>query len=481
MFLSRAIKKIVLLPLFVMMAIMISPLHAISMTSDLPINNIFSEVANKTTPAVVYITAELIASPYNQQQQQPAAPPLDLFEQFFGPRNPGMQQQQQQQQQQKQYSQGSGFLVSVDGYILTNNHVIANTQNIVVTLVDGNEYDAEVIGTDPSTDLAVIKISDEDKEFPFLTLGNSDILSIGEWVLAIGNPLGFQTSVSAGIVSAKNRGNLNLSSYEDFIQTDAAINMGNSGGPLVNLDGKVVGINAGLASNNGGYIGIGFAIPSTMAKTVMMQLIETGTVSHGFLGASLQNVTNDLAEAFDLEAVKGAIIADIVKDGAADKSGVERGDIVLEYDDIIVENMNTFRNAIGLMEPGTETLLTIKREGKIIEVPVIIGAHPDNIASEAISASVTQKIGLIVEPLDDDAAQKLGYIDEEGTVVTSVRPQSPADIAGIRPGALIISVNHKKVNDPEEFEKALSDNDSDKALILVKQGPMTLYITLKTK
>ncbi|MBT7461517.1 MAG: PDZ domain-containing protein, partial [Waddliaceae bacterium] len=179
--------------------------------------------------------------------------------------------------------------------------------------------------------------------------------------------------------------------------------------------------------------------------------------------------------------VKGAIIADIVKDGAADKSGVERGDIVLEYDDIIVENMNTFRNAIGLMEPGTETLLTIKREGKIIEVPVIIGAHPDNIASEAISASVTQKIGLIVEPLDDDAAQKLGYIDEEGTVVTSVRPQSPADIAGIRPGALIISVNHKKVNDPEEFEKALSDNDSDKALILVKQGPMTLYITLKTK
>ena len=481
MFLSRAIKKIVLLPLFVMMAIMISPLHAISMTSDLPINNIFSEVANKTTPAVVYITAELITSPYNQQQQQPAAPPLDLFEQFFGPRNPGMQQQQQQQQQQKQYSQGSGFLVSVDGYILTNNHVIANTQNIVVTLVDGNEYDAEVIGTDPSTDLAVIKISDEDKEFPFLTLGNSDILSIGEWVLAIGNPLGFQTSVSAGIVSAKNRGNLNLSSYEDFIQTDAAINMGNSGGPLVNLDGKVVGINAGLASNNGGYIGIGFAIPSTMAKTVMMQLIETGTVSHGFLGASLQNVTNDLAEAFDLEAVKGAIIADIVKDGAADKSGVERGDIVLEYDDIIVENMNTFRNAIGLMEPGTETLLTIKREGKIIEVPVIIGAHPDNIASEAISASVTQKIGLIVEPLDDDAAQKLGYIDEEGTVVTSVRPQSPADIAGIRPGALIISVNHKKVNDPEEFEKALSDNDSDKALILVKQGPMTLYITLKTK
>ncbi|MBT3394778.1 MAG: Do family serine endopeptidase [Waddliaceae bacterium] len=481
MFLSRAIKKIVLLPLFVMMAIMISPLHAISMTSDLPINNIFSEVANKTTPAVVYITAELITSPYNQQQQQPASPPLDLFEQFFGPRNPGVQQQQQQQQQQKQYSQGSGFLVSVDGYILTNNHVIANTQNIVVTLVDGNEYDAEVIGTDPSTDLAVIKISDEDKEFPFLTLGNSDILSIGEWVLAIGNPLGFQTSVSAGIVSAKNRGNLNLSSYEDFIQTDAAINMGNSGGPLVNLDGKVVGINAGLASNNGGYIGIGFAIPSTMAKTVMMQLIETGTVSHGFLGASLQNVTNDLAEAFDLEAVKGAIIADIVKDGAADKSGVERGDIVLEYDDIIVENMNTFRNAIGLMEPGTETLLTIKREGKIIEVPVIIGAHPDNIASEAISASVTQKIGLIVEPLDDDAAQKLGYIDEEGTVVTSVRPQSPADIAGIRPGALIISVNHKKVNDPEEFEKALSDNDSDKALILVKQGPMTLYITLKTK
>jgi len=460
---------------------MISPLHAISMTSDLPINNIFSEVANKTTPAVVYITAELITSPYNQQQQQPASPPLDLFEQFFGPRNPGVQQQQQQQQQQKQYSQGSGFLVSVDGYILTNNHVIANTQNIVVTLVDGNEYDAEVIGTDPSTDLAVIKISDEDKEFPFLTLGNSDILSIGEWVLAIGNPLGFQTSVSAGIVSAKNRGNLNLSSYEDFIQTDAAINMGNSGGPLVNLDGKVVGINAGLASNNGGYIGIGFAIPSTMAKTVMMQLIETGTVSHGFLGASLQNVTNDLAEAFDLEAVKGAIIADIVKDGAADKSGVERGDIVLEYDDIIVENMNTFRNAIGLMEPGTETLLTIKREGKIIEVPVIIGAHPDNIASEAISASVTQKIGLIVEPLDDDAAQKLGYIDEEGTVVTSVRPQSPADIAGIRPGALIISVNHKKVNDPEEFEKALSDNDSDKALILVKQGPMTLYITLKTK
>ncbi|MBT7461280.1 MAG: trypsin-like serine protease, partial [Waddliaceae bacterium] len=299
MFLSRAIKKIVLLPLFVMMAIMISPLHAISMTSDLPINNIFSEVANKTTPAVVYITAELITSPYNQQQQQPASPPLDLFEQFFGPRNPGMQQQQQQQQQQKQYSQGSGFLVSVDGYILTNNHVIANTQNIVVTLVDGNEYDAEVIGTDPSTDLAVIKISDEDKEFPFLTLGNSDILSIGEWVLAIGNPLGFQTSVSAGIVSAKNRGNLNLSSYEDFIQTDAAINMGNSGGPLVNLDGKVVGINAGLASNNGGYIGIGFAIPSTMAKTVMMQLIETGTVSHGFLGASLQNVTNDLAEAFD--------------------------------------------------------------------------------------------------------------------------------------------------------------------------------------
>jgi len=430
----------------------------------------FTKIVKESVSAVVSVNVE-ISTP-QQGENLDEFVNEELFNRFFG-----IPQEQKHPRQRPETisAHGSGFLVSKDGYIMTNNHIVNDSIKVSVKLYNGREYDATVVGKDPSTDLAIIKIEEDDLDF--LSLGNSDTLEIGEWVIAIGNPLGLQTSVSAGIVSAKNRGGLHIASYENFIQTDAAINQGNSGGPLLNVDGKVIGINSALATNTGGYMGIGFAIPSTMANKVMQQIIDNGSVNHGFLGVEMQEITNDLAEAFELEKIEGSLITNVLKASPAEKAKLKQGDIILEYNDKTVLTPHTIRNAIAMMEPGSELDLKIKRKNKIINIKATVGAHPNNTGDD--KDDISHSIGIEVEDMTPELSQQLGY-SEKGVLIMSVRPNSPAAKMGLRKGTLIISINHKKVSSVDEMKQNLEKNKDDgKVLLFVKQGPVARYVPIK--
>jgi serine protease Do len=313
--------------------------------SPLLISKSFTTVAKKAMPAVVFIkvqsTNEEQANPFQGFGGDPFGD--DLFQKFFGI--------PQQQQPKQQLSQGSGFLVSPDGYVMTNAHVIKGADKIAVVLNDGRELDATLVGSDPHTDIALVKI--DGKNLPYVNLGDSDAMDIGEWVVAIGSPFQLEATLTVGVISAKGRQNLKITDLEDFIQTDAAINPGNSGGPLLNLNSEVIGINTAIVSRSGGYMGIGFAIPSNMAKNIMTQIINNGVVTRGFLGVCLQPVDKDIADAFGLDKAEGALISDISKDSPADKAGLKQGDIILEYNGTTIKSLGGFRNDISLMSPGS--------------------------------------------------------------------------------------------------------------------------------
>jgi serine protease Do len=363
-------------------------------------------------------------------------------------------------------------LISEDGYIVTNNHVVNEADEINVKLNDGREFEAEVIGLDPQSDLAVIKI--EGKNLPFLVLGDSSSLEAGQWAIAVGNPLGLQASVTVGVVSATGRANLDLAPFEDFIQTDAAINRGNSGGPLLDIKGEVIGINTAIASSTGGYMGIGFAIPSNMVKNIKDQLLDKGAVTRGFIGVNLQPIDNDLAQVFNLDQIEGALVANVTEDSPAKAAGLQRGDVILEFNDRRISSIGQFRNAIALMPPGTEITLVVKRENDLIEVPVKIGSHPDN-GDKPLEVLANNSLGLTVEPLTSDLAE-----GEQGVVVTKVDPNSTAALAGIKKGAIILSVNKAKVSTPKEFYNALKNEEGQKGvLLLLKQNEQIHYLFLK--
>ena len=322
----------------------------------------FSSVAKQASPAVVFVKVEINASDNQNfgvpEGQSPTLPYNDEFlQRFFG-------FQGKPQQPQPQIGQGSGFIVSADGYIMTNAHVVKGADKIEVTLNDGEVKIATLIGADPHTDVAIIKI--DTKNSPYLKLGDSESLEVGEWVVAIGSPFQLQASVTKGIVSAKGRQGLNITDLEDFIQTDAAINPGNSGGPLLDLDSNVIGINTAIVSRSGGYMGIGFAIPSNMAKNVMDQIIKKGSVTRGFLGVSLQPVDKEIAAGFNLSKVEGVLISGIEKGSPAEKAGLQQGDIILEYNDKPIKSLQTFRYDISLMNPESKVNLKIIRKGKLI-------------------------------------------------------------------------------------------------------------------
>ncbi len=315
------------------------------------ISKAFTDVAKKATPAVVFLKVE--SAPLQEEDAYGGMNPFgdEFFRRFFGtpPGGGGPQKPQ------PQISQGSGFLVSSDGYIMTNAHVVSGADKITVVFNDGREMEGSVVGADSHTDVAIIKI--EGKNFPFPRFGDSDKMEIAEWVIAIGSPFQLEASVTVGVVSAKGRQNLRINDFEDFIQTDAAINPGNSGGPLLNLNGDVIGINTAIFSRNGGYMGIGFAIPSKMASYVMKQIIESGVVTRGFIGVSLQPIDKDLADAFGLEKPEGALISEVVKGSPADKAGLKQGDIILEYNKVSVKSLGSFRNELAMMSPGFESAL----------------------------------------------------------------------------------------------------------------------------
>lgn len=432
----------------------------------------FSKVAKKATPAVVFIKVETSASDYNgygypeDPQQNPFGD--DFFNRFFnlpyGKPRP-----------QPQLSQGSGFLISADGMIMTNAHVVKGADKIEVTLNDGQVLPASLVGADPQTDIAIIKI--EGKEFPFLTLGDTDSVDVCDWVIAIGSPFQLEASVTVGVVSAKGRQGLHITDYEDFIQTDAAINPGNSGGPLLDLNNQVIGINTAIiASRVGG--GIGFAIPSNMAKNVMDQLINKGSVTRGFLGISLQPVDKDIAAGFNLDKVEGILISDVVKDSPADKAGLKQGDIILEYNNKPIKSYQTFRNEIALMNPGSVVNLKVNRKGQLLNIPVTLGTAADQAGSPGI---IGQKIGIEVDSLTAELSKQLGYTHgEEGVVITKIKPGSPAALAGLRPGFLILAVNHKKVTNTTEYSETLNEAAKNKrVLFLIRQGNMTRFYSIR--
>lgn len=410
----------------------------------------FREVAKKATSAVVSVRVEMKSS-------SGRGDPLgdDFWQRFFNvPR----------ESQTPQIGQGSGFLIDSEGTILTNNHIVEQAERIVVTLQNGKEYPAKVLGRDENSDVAVIKI--DAKNLPSLKLGDSSKLEVGEWVIAIGNPLGLQATLTVGVVSAVDRSNLGLAQIEDFIQTDAAINRGNSGGPLLNLEGEVVGMNTAIASNTGGYMGIGFAIPTVIIEQIMQQLVTNGSFTRGYIGVAMQEFDQSLREAFHLEDVGGALVVEVTPGSPAEKAGLKRGDILKTLNGVKVTSVSTVRNKIAMMKPNEALSLTLLRDGKEVNLSLTVGSHPNNLTS----SKQTPKLGLTV-----------ASSEEKGVVVTGVESGSIAQLAGIRKGALIVSINQKEITTPEEFAAAVAATPKERpVLLLVKQGSITQYVSLKS-
>jgi serine protease Do len=356
--------------------------------------------------------------------------------------------------------------------------MVEDAEKVEIELTDGRKFTAKIIGTDPDTDVAVIKIDAEN--LPYLELADSDKLEVGEWVLAVGNPLGLSHTVTAGIVSAKGRSGFNLAALESFIQTDAAINFGNSGGPLLNLDGKVVGMNTAIAGSTGN-IGIGFAIPINMARHAYEQLIESGTVERGYLGVRPQDLEPEMARAFGLKNGKGVLIPEVSKDSAADKAGVKHNDVVLEVNGEPVESADAFRNRIAMLKPGAEAKLVVWRDGKRKTIIVQLGKRP---STEELKGNLPEKtieeLGFTVQDLTDELIERYGYEGQSGVIVRNVDRGSQAEKAGIAQGALIKEVNRKRVRNTEEFNEEIKKARKDGgAVMLVKRGRYTFFAYLE--
>ena len=421
----------------------------------------FSKIAESAMPAVVYISVEK-----NVHAERFIPKGLDVPE-FFGDQlrkfNPKPFRQQ---------GQGSGFIVSEDGYILSNHHVVGDADSITVKLHDGRELEGKLIGTDEKSEVAIIKV--DAKKLPYLKLGDSDKLRIAEWVLAIGNPFGLTETVTAGIVSAKGRNNVGIADYENFIQTDAAINPGNSGGPLLNIQGEVIGINTAIYSRNGGYMGVGFAIPVNMVKRIKDQLIAHGKVTRGYLGIMIQDLTPELARTLDVKDTTGIIVSDVMAESAASEAGIEDGDIIVKLNGKNVKGVGTFRNKVASHSPGEKLKLDILRDGKAEKITASLKALPDEVGVAAKApAPAVDKIGITVESVDAEMAEQLGYKESDisGVLVTKVAPNSPAAEAGIRDGHLITRVGKAAVSSAKEYRDAIAELGDSKKIVMRVQSP----------
>jgi len=395
------------------------------------------------------------------------------FGDFFGPfsdENPHRSPEQQ--------GVGSGFVISSDGYILTNNHVIDDATQIRIKLSDGKEYDAKVVGRDPKTDLALLKAEGASNLHP-LQLGDSDSLKVGNWVVAIGSPFGLEQTVTAGIVSAKGRV-IGSGPYDNFIQTDASINPGNSGGPLLNTEGQVVGINTAIFSQSGGNVGIGFAIPVNMAKEIVPQLEENGRVTRGWLGVGIQKITPELAKSFGLKDEKGALVSQVVKGGPADKAGIETGDVIVEFDGKKVSDMNDLPRVVASTPVGKTVAVKVLRGGNVVDREVKIAEMEQK--EEVANVSTRKPLGMTVQNITPEIARGLGLKSETGVVVASVVPGSPAAKADVRSGDVIQQVNKKPVKDVEDFKTKIENSkDQETILLLIQRGDSTLFAALTPK
>ena len=452
-----------------------------SITALRQMGKAFTSIAEKTSPAVVGIKADKV---YTQQQSDMPywffEDPFfndDFFERFFG--RPRQGPQRPQERKVVQPVQGSGFIISDDGYILTNNHLVGDAENVRVQLSDDKEFKAKVIGADPDSDVALVKI--EQKGLPHLELADSNALEVGEWVVAIGSPFGLSHTVTAGIVSAKSRSGVGITTYEDFIQTDAAINPGNSGGPLLDLDGKVVGINTAIISRTGGNMGIGLAIPINMAKTVYKQLIAEGKVVRGYLGLSMQDLTPELAENFGVKESKGVVVTKVFEGSPAEKAGIKFEDVIIEFEGKGVEDSKDLMNQVAALSPGTNVNLVVIREGKKETVTVELGERPkvDEMTTDQTPATIYD-LGFDVKDLSDELADRLGYEGIEGVVVVEVRRGSAAYQKGIEPGMVIMKVGRVNVTDTKEFYGEIRKlKKGDTVVLLVTDGQQRRFVTLE--
>jgi len=433
----------------------------------------FSELAEKVRPGVVNIQVVKKIKNIDFGFRHFSGAPFgekNPFGDFFGPFSEGNPPRGFEQR-----GVGSGFIMNRDGYILTNNHVVEDADQINVKLANGKEYDGKIIGRDPKTDLALIKIKASSDLQP-LNLGNSDDLKVGSWVVAVGSPFGLEQTVTAGIVSAKGRV-IGSGPYDNFIQTDASINPGNSGGPLINMKGEVVGINTAIIASGQG---IGFAIPINMAKEIAPQLQEKGHVTRGWLGVSIQEVTPALAKSFDLKEKKGALVAQVVSGSPAEKAGIERGDVIVEFDGKEVTDSKDLPRIVALTPIGKAVTIKLLRNGKAFDRQVKVGEMEEKV--EVAEAPSHKSLGITVQNLTPEIAKGLGLKKDTGVVVTRVEPGSPAADAGIQTGDLVQEVNRKPVKNVEDFvQKVEKAKGQDNVLLLIQRGQNNLFAALTLK
>jgi serine protease Do len=440
-------------------------------------SQVFVSLAEKLMPATVNISTS--TAPKRKMQQYHNFQGDERLRDFFGDDFFERFFDQMPQGDTPSKSLGSGFIIDKEGYIITNNHVIEGADEIKVKLSDKEEFEATIVGKDKKTDIALIKIAPP-PGLPVVTLGDSDSLKVGEWVMAIGNPFGLDQTVTVGIVSAKWR-KLGMGPYEDFIQTDAAINQGNSGGPLFNTRGEVVGVNTAIFSTSGGNIGIGFATPINLAKSVVKQLKEKGRVVRGWLGVIVQTVTPDLAKSFGLDQKEGALVADIDAAGPAAAAGIRKGDIIVAFNGTPIKEMDQLPLLVAQTPVGSKGELTIIRDGKKISKAVEIGELKDEEGIAQADEGGSDDIGMELSDITDALARRYDIEEAEGVLVTFVEPASPAAQAGVRPGDVITQVNRKDILNLEDYNKCLSDarkQKKDKILLLIARGETSQFVVI---
>jgi len=441
----------------------------------------FADLAERLKPAVVNIFTTKVVKGRSIQRffhpfEEKGGPFEDFFErykQFFG-------ETPEQEQEFRQRSLGSGFIIEPQGFILTNNHVIENAEEIKVRLANEKEYDAEVVGKDPATDIALIKVK-TDEDLPTVSLGDSDSLRVGEWVLAVGNPFGYGHTVTAGIVSALGR-TIGAGPYDDFIQTDASINPGNSGGPLFNVHGEVVGLNTAIVASGQG---IGFATPINKA-TVLLPQLKKGEVTRGWLGVGIQEVSSELAQKFGLEEKMGALVSEVFPGEPADKAGVERGDIILEISGKPVKDIKALLYIVAALPVGQKVDLKVWRDGKTLSLNVMVDKRPEErkLATRRWEAPQKQEeeeaIGMTVAEITPEMAKRMDLPPNEGVIVKDVDPQSPAGKAGIQRGDVILEINRSPVVDMKSYRDAMEKSaKADSLLILMRRGASSRYVVIK--